>query len=257
MTDVIQDFFSISGKTAVLTGGAKGIGAMIRTALVRAGVKVFVLARTGGEDFAEGTGSCTFLQHDLSTNEGVAAAAADVAARTSEVNILINNAGVLTMTSIDALSPEQWDMEMAVNVRAPFYLVQSLLPLLKAGKRDGDPARVINIGSIAALWAKSSSAYAYSASKGGLHQLTRALASDLTKEGITVNAIAPGFFPSDLTDGFFSAAPGIKEAVISGIPAGRLGSPMDIGGAVIFLSSPAAAYISGTILPVEGALCSA
>src|SRR3546814_11137477 len=101
------------------------------------------------------------------------------------------------------------------------------------------PARVINIGSIAALWAKSSSAYAYSAAKGGLHQLTRALASDLTRQRINVNAVAPGFFPSDMTDGFFTAVPGLKEQMIEGIPAERHGSEAEIGGAVVFLASRA------------------
>lgn len=259
MSDRLAKLFSIKGKTVVLTGGAKGIGAMIRDSLVDAGANVLVLARTAGEDqpASDGKGSCSFLPHDLSTPEGVKAAVADIIARAPEVHVLINNAGVLTMAGLPDLTPEQWDAEMALNVRTPFLLVQALLPQLKQASRPGDPARVINIGSIAALWAKSSSAYAYSASKGGLHQLTRALASDLTREGINVNAIAPGFFPSDLTDGFFSAAEGLREQVIGGIPSGRLGEPGDIAGAVIFLSSQASNYISGTILPVEGGLMSA
>ena len=119
----------------------------------------------------------------------------------------------------------------------------------------GDTARVIMIGSIGALWGTSSNgAYAYGASKAAIHQLTRMLASDLTAGGINVNAIAPGFFPSDMTDGFFAAVPNLKEQVVSGIPAGRLGSAEDIGGAALYLSSRAGAYVSGAVLPVEGAL---
>lgn len=257
-----RDLFSVRGKTAVVTGGAKGIGAMIAKALVEAGVRVLVVAR-GGEtsrtfctDLAK-RGECTLLEHDLATGAGLEAAAADIARLTQTVHILVNNAGSFTAAPLDELSISQWDHEQAINLRAPFFLIQALLPLLRAGATQGDPARVVNIGSIAALWAKSSSAYAYSASKGGLHQLTRALASDLTGQGITVNAIAPGFFPSDMTDGFFEAAPGLKEQMIVGIPAHRLGTAADIGGAVIFLSSRAGAYLSGAVLPVEGGLWSA
>lgn len=256
------DLFSLAGKIAVVTGGAKGVGAMISTALVDAGVDVLIVARgaADNEAFAESLaarGQCKLLSHDLSTMDGVRAAAAAVQGQTDRVHILVNNAGTFTAAPVEALDADQWDREVAVNLRAPFFLVQSLLPQLKGAASDGDPARVINIGSIAALWAKSSMAYAYSATKGGVHQLTRALASDLTRQGITVNAIAPGFFPSDMTAGFFEAVPGLEEQMIEGIPAHRLGTPEDIGGTVIFLASRAGAYLSGAILPVEGGLWSA
>nr|WP_280740872.1 SDR family NAD(P)-dependent oxidoreductase [Sphingopyxis italica] len=252
----------MTGKTAVVTGGAKGVGAMISRSLLAAGARVLIVARgtAENESFADdlnADGSCILLAHDLSTSEGIAAAVSDIAGETDEVHILVNNAGTFTGAPIEAITPEQWDRELGVNLRAPFFLVQQLLPQLTAAAREGDPARVINIGSIAALWAKSSSAYAYSAAKGGLHQLTRALASDLTRKGVNVNAVAPGFFPSDMTDGFFTAVPGLKEQMIEGIPAERLGSESDIGGAVIFLASKAGAYVSGSILPVEGALWAA
>jgi NAD(P)-dependent dehydrogenase (short-subunit alcohol dehydrogenase family) len=144
---------------------------------------------------------------------------------------------------------------MGLNLRTPFFLVRALLPALTLGSTSADPARVVNIGSIGGLWGKSSNgAYAYGASKAAVQQLTRMMASDLTAKGVTVNAIAPGFFPSDMTDGFFAAVPGLKDAVIEGIPAGRLGSADDIGGAVIFLCSRAGAYVSGAVIPVEGAL---
>lgn len=262
MNAILEELFSVAGKTAVVTGGAKGVGAMISTALVRAGAEVLIVARGGDESarFAASLasqGKCTLIAQDLSTMDGVRAAAATVQAHASAVHILVNNAGSFTAAPVEALDGDQWDREMAINLRAPFFLAQSLLPQLKAAARDGDPARIINIGSIAALWAKSSSAYAYGATKAGVHQLTRMLASDLTRQGITVNAIAPGFFPSDMTAGFFDAVPGLEAQMIEGIPANRLGTPEDIGGAVIFLASRAGAYLSGAILPVEGGLWSA
>jgi uncharacterized protein (TIGR02118 family) len=257
-----HSLFDLRGKTAVVTGGAKGVGAMISRILVAAGVHVLIVARGSADNYAFATalsdnGQCTLLPHDLSTSSGVADAVAAIQGQTAQVHILVNNAGTFTAAPIEAISPAQWDREIAINLRAPFFLVQALLPQLTAAASHGDPARVINIGSIAALWAKSSSAYAYCAAKGGLHQLTRALASDLTERGINVNAIAPGFFPSDMTDGFFTAVPGLKAQMIDGIPAKRLGSQEDIGGAVVFLASRAGAYVSGAVLPVEGALWSA
>jgi len=258
MTAFLEKLFSLAGKRAVVTGGAKGVGAMISTALASAGAEVTIVARgeAKSEAFAAGIGA-TLLAHDLSTMRGVRDAAAAVGKRSDKLDILVNNAGTFTAAPIETLDDAQWDRELAIVLRAPFFLVQSLLPQLKAAASEGDPARVINIGSIAALWAKSSSAYAYSAAKGGLHQLTRALASDLTRQGVTVNAIAPGFFPSDMTAGFFEAVPGLREQMIERIPAHRLGSAEDIGGAAIFLASRAGAYLSGVILPVEGGLWSA
>jgi NAD(P)-dependent dehydrogenase (short-subunit alcohol dehydrogenase family) len=258
----IDGLFSLAGKVAVVTGGAKGVGGMISVALAKAGAEVLVVSRgrEEGERLVAALGEhgrCAFLEHDLATHEGVRAAAADVQSRTDALHILVNNAGSFTGAPVETLSEGQWDKEFAINIRAPFFLVQSLLPQLRAAVQPGDPARIINVGSIAALWAKSSSAYAYGATKAGVHQLTRMLASDLTRGGINVNAIAPGYFPSDMTSGFFDAVPGLQDQVIDGIPAHRLGAGDDIGGAAIFLASRAGAYVSGTILPVEGGLWSA
>lgn len=258
MSAYLEELFSLGGKRAVVTGGAKGVGAMISAALARAGAEVTIVARGGRESeaYAESIGA-TLLAHDLSEMAGVRAASAEIRRRGDRLHILVNNAGSFTAAPIDAFEDAQWDRELALNLRAPFFLAQSLLPALRGAASERDPARIINIGSIAALWAKSSSAYAYSAAKAGIHHLTRALASDLTGQGITVNAIAPGFFPSDMTSGFFAAVPGLRERMIEDIPAHRLGAPEDIGGAAIFLASRAGAYLSGAILPVEGGLWSA
>ena len=260
MSGILEKLFSVAGKTAIVTGGAKGVGGMISSTLVEAGAKVLIVGRDAeqGRAFAaklKGAGTAEFLSHDLSSAEGVDAAAADIAGRVSAVHILVNNAGLFSAGAIEEADADRWDRELGLNLRAPFFLVRALLPLLEAASAPGDPARVISIGSIGALWGRSSNgAYAYGASKAAVHQLTRMLASDLTAKGITVNAVAPGFFPSDMTDGFFSAVPGLKEQVVAGIPSGRLGTAEDIGGAILFLSSRAGAYVSGTVLPVEGAL---
>jgi NAD(P)-dependent dehydrogenase (short-subunit alcohol dehydrogenase family) len=262
VSDILEDLFSVRGKTAVVTGGVKGVGAMISTALARAGARVIAVSRSAeeGPRFAAElakTGSCTFIAHDLSDMGGVRDAAAAIASLAPKLDILVNNAGAFSAGPVEAADERRWDFELALNLRAPFFLTKSLLPQLEAAARPDDPARVVNIGSIAGLWAKSSSAYAYGAAKAGVHQLTRMLASDLTARGITVNAIAPGFFPSDMTQGFFNAVPGLKEQMIASIPRRRLGTPEDVGGTVIYLCSRAGAYLSGAILPLEGGLWSA
>jgi NAD(P)-dependent dehydrogenase (short-subunit alcohol dehydrogenase family) len=254
--------FGVQDKVAVVTGGAKGIGAMISTALVKAGAHVIVVSRSAdqGRAFADELsrqGRCSFMAHDLATIDGVRAAAGAIAALAPRLEILVNNAGMFSAGPVEDAEEARWDAELGLNLRAPFFMVKLLLPQLLAAAKPDDPARVVNIGSIAALWAKSSSAYAYGAAKGGLHQLTRILASDLTVRGVNVNAIAPGFFPSDMTRGFFDAVPGLEDQMIAGIPARRLGTPEDIGGAVIFLCSRAGAYLSGSVLPLEGGLWSA
>jgi len=253
--------FSLAGKTAVVTGGAKGVGRMISTTLAQAGVRVIIVSRDQeqGADFAASLPhGATFVAQDLMTMDGVKAATAEIAELVPQLHILVNNSGVFSAGPIGEATADQWDREMGLNLRTPFFLAQSLLPNLRAAATDDDPARIVNIGSIGALWGKSSNgAYGYGASKAAIHQLTKMMASDLTAEGITVNAIAPGFFPSDMTDGFFAAAPGLKDAMIAGIPARRLGTAEDIGGAVVFLCSRAGAYVSGSVLPVEGALWSA
>jgi NAD(P)-dependent dehydrogenase (short-subunit alcohol dehydrogenase family) len=261
MSTYLENLFSLKGKTAVVTGGAKGLGAMISSALAQAGATVIVVSRRSATPAEMGPGlndsNCTCLTADLTDMAQLRAVAADIATRAPTLHIFVNNAGAFSASDMASVDADRWDAEMALNTRAPFFLVQQLLAQLQAAARPGDPARVLNIGSIAALWPKSTGAYAYGASKAALHQLTRSLSSDLTPQGIHVNAIAPGFFPTDMTAGLFDAAPGSREATLGMIPAGRFGAAEDIGGMTVALCSKAGAYLSGAIIPVEGGLWSA
>lgn len=260
--NIYHELFSLAGKAALVTGGAKGVGALISQTLVRAGCNVFMTgrSRSAGErlvDELSPHGSCTFLQHDLSSVEGIQALATDLAQRRSSLHILVNNAGTFNAGDIGSVTSQSWDELMALNLRTPFFLVKELMPLLTADADNDDPARIINIGSIGGLMPQSNGAYAYGCSKAALHQLTRMLASDLRSRNINVNAIAPGYFPSDMTAGFFDAVPDLEQTVLQRIPARRFGTQQDIGGMVIFLSSKAGAYVTGTITALDGGFLSA
>ncbi|MFP5496400.1 SDR family oxidoreductase [Pseudomonas sp. 32A] len=255
--DIYHELFSLKGKTALVTGGAKGVGALISKTLVRAGCRVFISGRSRDagqrlvDELAE-HGECTFLQHDLADAEQVQALARELAEHSASLDILVNNAGTFNAEPLGSVSEKSWDDLMGLNVRTPFLLIQALLPLLGTKASTADPARIINIGSIGGLMPQSNGAYAYGCSKAALHQLTRMLASDLRVRHINVNAIAPGYFPSDMTAGFFEAVPNLEQTMLGKIPAGRFGSQEDIGGMVVFLASRAGAYLTGTVTALDG-----
>lgn len=261
--DAYAELFSLSGKTALVTGGAKGIGAMITRVLVRAGCQVFVTGRSGAaaEALRAELGAdapLTFLQHDLSRQEEIQALAEELADACPRLHILVNNAGTFNAAGLGETTPDSWDELMGLNLRAPFMLTQALLPLLEAAGNAADPGRIINLGSIGGLMPQSNGgAYAYGCSKAAMHQLTRMLASDLRGRHINVNAIAPGYFPSDMTSGFFEAVPNLREQMLAQIPAGRFGSAEDIGGMVVFLASRAGAYLTGSVTALDGGLLTA
>ncbi|WP_150304820.1 SDR family oxidoreductase [Pseudomonas saliphila] len=263
MPSIYEELFSLTGKTALVTGGAKGIGAMITRTLIRAGCTVFMTGRSqaAAEDLAAELGSdapLIFLQHDLSQPQGIQAVSAELSKLCPRLDILINNAGTFNAAPLGDTSNDSWDQVMGLNLRAPFMLVQALLPLLEAAGSDAEPARIINLGSIGGLMPQSNGgAYAYGCSKAAIHQLTRMLASDMRSRNINVNAIAPGYFPSDMTSGFFDAVPNLRESMLAQIPAGRFGSAEDVGGMVIFLASRAGAYLTGSVTALDGGLLSA
>ncbi|MBD5606608.1 MAG: SDR family oxidoreductase [Candidatus Eremiobacteraeota bacterium] len=255
MSLTIDSLFSVRGKTALVTGGSRGIGEMIARGLVENGARVYISSRKADvcEELARdlsAAGTCVALPADLANMDDAGRLAAAVAERESSLDILVNNAGAAWGEPFDAFSERGWDRVMDLNVKALFFLTQRLAPLLeKAGTAD-DPARVINIGSIDGLQAPVFEAYSYAASKAAVHQLTRHLAKHLAARHISVNAIAPGFFPSKMTEFMMENEPNFTEH----IPLARGGTPEDMAGTVLFLASRAGAYLSGSVITVDGGL---
>jgi len=246
--------FSLTGKTALVTGATGGIGEMIATGLAKAGADVIITGRK--RDTLDAAvqrigafGACRGVHCDVSTPEGVDELASRIG--TESLHILINNAGTTWGAQFSEFPDKAWPKVMGVNVYAPFMLAQRLHPLLASGASPADPARIINIGSIFGVSTDVASAYSYSASKAAVHQLSRVLARDLCADHINVNAIAPGYFPSRMT-AFISRDPELSEQVEAAIPMGRQGGPDDIAGAVIYLCSRAGSYVTGVVLPVDG-----
>ena len=196
MTDYLNLLFSLEGKTALVTGGAKGIGRMISESLLQAGARVFISSRSVEDCNAAAAemqrhGDCRALPYDLASVDNIEALAMDLQTAGHGLDILVNNSGATWGAPLDEFPEAGWDKVMDLNVKTPFYLVQKFLPLLAAGASQEQPARIINIGSIAGLVAESQSAYSYMASKGAILHLTKGLAKDLAGRHITVNAIAP------------------------------------------------------------------
>ncbi len=165
--------------------------------------------------------------------------------------MLVNNAGVTWGAPVEKFPAAQFDSVLAVNVRAPFQLVQALLPKLEAAASDEDPARVINIGSVYGITGQVLKAWSYGASKAAIHHLTVSLAAELAPRRILVNAIAPGFFPSKMTH-FVMKDDTRREEMMDFIPLGRPGTEQDIAGLALFLSSRAGAYMTGNVIPLDG-----
>ena len=256
MSDFIQNLFGIEGRTAVVTGGSRGIGRMIAEGFVRSGARVYITARKAeaceqtARELSE-LGECTAIPGDLSTEAGCQAFAAAVAEREERVDILVNNAGATWGAPLEEYPDAAWDKVLGVNVKGVFHLTRALLPQLRAAADPDAPARVINVGSIDGIHVPMLETYAYSASKAAVHQLTRHLAKRLAAEHITVNAIAPGPFPSKMMAATLDA---FSDEIIAGCPLGRIGRPDDMAGVALYLASRAAAYVTGAVIPVDGGI---
>ncbi len=254
----IATLFSIKGRVAVVTGGSAGIGRHIATGLAAAGAKVYICARTEAKvkavaaEIAAATGATVIgLAADLSTVAGIEALVAAVSAKEQALHILVNNAGTLTDAPLDDFPEEDWDQVMDLNIKAPFFTLQKFLPLLRAGGTAGHPASIINIGSVGALKIGPREVYSYQAAKAGVHWVTKSLARKLGPENVTVNVIAPGFFESDMT---VITSDEMRQMVVGMVPRRRTGIAEDVAGAAIYLASRAGAYVTGSVLAVEGGL---
>jgi NAD(P)-dependent dehydrogenase (short-subunit alcohol dehydrogenase family) len=249
------DLFSIAGKTALVTGGTRGIGKMIAEGFVEAGATVYISSRkadacaeTAAELSAKGT--CIGIPADLSTEEGCRGLADEMTSRVERLDILVNNAGATWGTPLAEFGEAPFEKVLALNVKGVFHLTKFLVPLLQASGTTDEPARVINIGSIDGISVPLLETYAYSSSKAAVHQLTRHLAKRLAPD-ITVNAIAPGPFQSKMMAATLDA---FGEQIAANAPLKRIGRPDDMAGAAIYLSSRAGAYLTGAIIPVDGGI---
>jgi len=253
----MSELFSIDGKTALVTGGSRGIGLMIATGFVEAGAKVYVSSRKADvcEEVAaelSKIGECVAIPADLSSEQACRDLAAEVTSQSGgDLDILVNNAGATWGAPLDEFDDAAWDRTLNLNVKGVFHLTKFLRPALEASSdRRDDPARVINIGSIDGLRTPIMETYSYSASKAAVHMLTRHLAKRLAPK-ITVNAVAPGPFESKMMAATLKAA---GDQLTASVPLRRIGRPDDMAGVAQFLASRAGAYLTGAIIPVDGGI---
>ncbi|KUJ81828.1 SDR family oxidoreductase [Ruegeria profundi] len=256
-----ETLFSLQGKTALVTGGATGIGRMAAETMVRAGARVLIASRKveaceavaselnalGASGHAEGFGG------DVATQEGIDALVTEINKRTETLDILMNNAGVTWGAPMGQFPYDAWDKVMSVNVAGLFELTQKLLPtLMKSGSAD-DPARIVNVGSVMGEVPMGDGAYSYAASKAAVLHLTKIMAKEFAPQHITVNALAPGPFVSKMT-AFATADEETRERVGSTVPLGRVGRDEDIAGCMLFLCGRGGSYVTGAVIPVSGGI---
>ncbi len=252
----MKDLFSVAGKVALVTGGSRGIGLMIARGLVEAGARVYVSSRKAeacDEAAAElsGVGSCASLPADVSTQAGCERLASELAAREPCLHVLVNNAGANWGAPLAEYPDTAWDKVLALNLKAVFHLTRACLPLLEKAASPGDPARVINVGSVDGLHVPPLETFAYSSSKAAVHHLTRVLARQLAPRHVTVNAVAPGPFESKMMAATLER---FRDAIVASCPLRRIGEPEDMAGVAIYLASRAGAYLTGAVIPVDGGI---
>lgn len=244
--------FSLKGRTALITGGSRGIGRMIAEGFLAQGARVYISARKAAacDETAKelsAFGHCVSLPADVSTVEGAQALVDAYAKHEGSLDILVNNAGAAWGAPYEEFPESGWDKVVDLNLKTPFFLTKALMPMLKKAAAD-HLAKVINIASIDGISVNPQETYSYAASKAGLIQLTRRMALRLAQDRIVVSAIAPGAFASDMN----KVARDHGDEIKGRIPAGRIGVPEDMAGAAIYLASRAGDYVMGSTLVVDG-----
>jgi NAD(P)-dependent dehydrogenase (short-subunit alcohol dehydrogenase family) len=252
----LVNLFDLTGKVAVVSGGGRGIGLMMARGLLEAGASVYISSRkaeAGRAAVAELSqyGVTLSIPADLSREEECLQLAAEVGRFEERVHILVNNSGTNWSAPLAEFPASGWDKVLDLNLKTPFFLTRAFLPLLEAAGTADDPARVINVGSIDGLHVPPFSTYSYSASKAGLHHLTRVLARELGPRHIAVNAVAPGPFESKMMAATLAEQ---GEQIAAAAPLGRIGRPDDMAGVAVFLSGRGSAYVTGAVIPVDGGL---
>jgi len=255
-TSDLGQLFGLPGKTALVTGGTRGIGLMMARGLLQAGARVIVSSRkpdacAQAVEQLSAFGPVRAVPADLSRQDECRRLAQDVLAETDRLHVLVNNAGATWGEPLATFPTSAWDKVLDLNLKSPFWLIQELLPALRQAGTHDDPARIINIGSIDAIHVSPIPTYSYSSSKAALHQLTRVLARELGPQHITVNAVAPGPFQSKMMAATLDA---FGEAIAAGAPMRRIGRDDDMAGTAIFLASRAGSYVNGAIIPVDGGI---
>ena len=250
----MENLFNLKGKIALITGGSRGIGAMIAEGFVRNGVKTYISSRKSeacdkkAEELSK-FGECISIPADLTDINEMDKLVSKIKEKETNLNILVNNAGAAWGASFDDFPETGWDKVMDTYVKSVFFLTQKLAAILELSASASDPSRIINIGSIDGIGIPRAETYSYPASKAAVHQLTRVLANRLASRNINVNAIAPGPFQSNMMAHTLEE---FGEEIKSSVPRGRIGIPEDMAGTSIFLSSRASSYITGSIIPVDG-----
>ncbi len=244
-----EGLFDVSDRVACVTGASSGLGRRAALALARAGARVVGVARRGGalEEWREEAGGETAaVVHDMGDRDGLAALAEKVSGPFGAPEIVVHAAGVNTREVADGVTAEGWDRTLDLNLRAPFFLSRALVP----GMRRKGRGRIVAFASLQSFRAFPGG-LAYGASKGGVAQLTRAMAQAWSADGITANALGPGFFPTELTAAVFGDEDlAARNAAATCI--GRNGAPEDLDGPLLFLCSDASAYVTGQVLMVDG-----
>lgn len=252
---MILDKFSLKGKSGIVTGGGTGLGKGMAAALVQAGATVLIVGRRkeilekAARELGQFGGPVVPFSADLSKLGVIPKVVEKAIQELGKIDFLINNAGTTRRAPCEEYSEPDWDVVIQINLKGPFFLAQGVARTMIAAK---NPGSIVNVSSVIGFIG-GKNAPAYAASKAGINHVTKSMANSWAKYGIRVNAIAPGWFTTDLTEVVQKDKERNKE-IISRIPLARWGNPAELGGAAVFLVSDASSYVTGSTIVVDGGL---